>query len=108
MLFVFRTLHGAAAANISTAQARVADVTPRTARKNGLIEQLRLRLHCRSVHRRSLSVHGLAALIWLAAGLAALNFVLALAWLKETRKLDTVRPERSIHPGHSSAWPSTP
>ena len=53
-----------------------------------------------------LSVHGLAAPIWFAAGLAALNFVLALAWLKETRKPDTVRPERRFTLPHSSAWPS--
>jgi len=45
-----------------------------------------------------LSVYGLAAPIWAAAALSAINFVLAVVWLRETRKPDTVRPKRSIHP----------
>lgn len=101
MLFVFRTLHGAAAANISTAQACVADVTTpeNRAKGMGLIgAAFGFGFTVGPFIGGELSVHGLAAPIWFAAALAALNFVLALMWLKETRKPDTVRPERSIHP----------
>jgi len=101
MLFIFRTLHGAAAANISTAQACVADVTSpaNRAKGMGLIgAAFGFGFTVGPFIGGELSVHGLSAPIWFAAGLAALNFVLALAWLKETRKPETVRPERSIHP----------
>ncbi|NCG21889.1 MAG: MFS transporter, partial [Rhodobacterales bacterium] len=36
MLFLFRTLHGASAANISTAQAYVADITDKDSRSKGM------------------------------------------------------------------------
>lgn len=101
MLFVFRILHGAAAANISTAQACVADVTTpeNRAKGMGLIgAAFGFGFTVGPFIGGELSVHGLAAPIWFAAGLAAINLLLALVWLKETRKPDTVRPERSIHP----------
>ena len=110
MLFVFRTLHGAAAANISTAQACVADVTTpeNRAKGMGLIgAAFGFGFTVGPFIGGELSVHGLAAPIWFAAGLAALNFVLALAWPRRpqarhcsTRTLDS--------PPHSSAWPSIP
>jgi len=101
MLFVFRTLHGAAAANISTAQACVADVTSLENRAKGMGmigAAFGLGFTVGPFVGGELSVHGLAAPIWFAAGLSLLNFVLAVLWLKETRKPDTKRPERSIHP----------
>jgi DHA1 family tetracycline resistance protein-like MFS transporter len=101
MLFVFRTLHGAAAANISTAQACVADVTKpeNRAKGMGLIgAAFGFGFTVGPFIGGELSVHGLAAPIWFAASLSALNFVAAVFWLKETRKADTKRPKRSIHP----------
>jgi DHA1 family tetracycline resistance protein-like MFS transporter len=101
MLFVFRTLHGAAAANISTAQACVADVTKpeNRAKGMGLIgAAFGFGFTVGPFLGGELSVHGLAAPIWFAAGLSALNFLAAVVWLKETRKADTQRPQRSIHP----------
>lgn len=101
LLFVFRTLHGAAAANISTAQACVADVTTleNRAKGMGLIgAAFGIGFTVGPFVGGELSVHGLEAPIWFAAGLSLLNFVLAVMWLKETRKPDTKRHERSIHP----------
>jgi len=92
MLFVFRTLHGAAAANISTAQACVADVTTpeNRAKGMGLIgAAFGFGFTVGPFLGGELSVHGLAAPIWFAAALSALNFVAAVVWLKETRKADT-------------------
>jgi len=101
LLFVFRTLHGAAAANISTAQACVADTTTseNRAKGMGLIgAAFGVGFTLGPFIGGELSVHGLAAPIWFAAALSALNFVLAVVWLKETRNPDTERPKRSIHP----------
>ena len=105
LLFLFRTLHGAAAANISTAQACVADVTSPENRAKGMGmigAAFGFGFTVGPFIGGELSVHGLAAPIWFAAGLAALNFILAFFWLKETRKPDTKRLERSIHP--ASFW----
>lgn len=101
LLFVFRGLHGAAAANISTAQACVADVTTpeNRAKGMGLIgAAFGFGFTVGPFIGGELSVHGLAAPIWFAAGLSAINLFLAFIWLKETRNPDTTRPERSISP----------
>ena len=101
MLFVFRTLPGGSGQHLD-GPACVADVTTPENRAKGMgLIGAAFGFGFTFVGPfigGELSVHGLAAPIWFAAGLAALNFVLALAWLKETRKPDTVRPERSIHP----------
>ena len=101
LLFIFRTLHGAAAANISTAQACVADVTTKENRAMGMGmigAAFGFGFTVGPFIGGELSVYGLAAPIWLAAGLSLLNWVIAFFWLKETRRTDTVRHQRSIHP----------
>jgi MFS family permease len=88
LLFLFRTLHGAAAANISTAQAYVADVTtPETrARGMGLIgASFGVGFTLGPWIGGELSVFGYEAPILLAAGLSALNFVWVLLRLPESR-----------------------
>ena len=103
-LFLFRTLHGLFAANISTAQAYMADITPPEdrAKAMGMIgAAFGLGFTLGPWMGGELSVHGLAAPIWLAAGLGALNFLLASAILPESRDPATVsaRCPRPIHPG---------
>ncbi|MCB9780742.1 MAG: MFS transporter [Alphaproteobacteria bacterium] len=88
MLFLFRTLHGASAANISTAQAAVADLTPpeKRAMGMGLIgAAFGVGFTLGPWLGGELSRWGHATPIWLAAGLSALNFLLALFLLPETR-----------------------
>lgn len=88
-LFVFRTLGGLFAANVSTAQAVVADVTSGKdrARGMGLIgAAFGIGFSIGPWVGGELSRAGLAAPIWLAAGLSALNFVWAFARLPETRR----------------------
>lgn len=106
-LFLFRTLHGAAAANISTAQAAVADLTPpdKRAMGMGLIgAAFGVGFTVGPWLGGELSVYGYATPIWVAAGLSALNFVLALVLLPETRPAEarsTTDPtlrKRSIRP----------
>ena len=101
LLFVFRILHGAAAANISTAQACVADVTTaeNRAKGMGLIgAAFGVGFTIGPLIGGEMSVYGLAAPIWLAAGLSAFNWVVAFFWLKETQQPDTERHVRSIQP----------
>ena len=86
-LFLFRALHGLAAANISTAQAYVADVTegPDRARGMGLIgAAFGVGFSFGPAIGGLLSPYGLSVPIWLAAGLSALNFVWAFARLPES------------------------
>ncbi len=89
-MFLWRTLHGAAAANIGAAQAYVADVTtPETrARGMGLIgASFGLGFTLGPMIGGVLSAKiDLTAPIWLAAGLSALNFVWALLRLPESRR----------------------
>ncbi len=89
-LFVFRTLHGAAAANISTAQAAVADLTtPETRAKGmGLIgAAFGVGFTVGPFLGGELSRGGNTELpIWVAAGLSAFNLLLAAALLPETRR----------------------
>jgi DHA1 family tetracycline resistance protein-like MFS transporter len=99
MLFVFRTLNGAFAANISTAQACVADVTSPTdrARGMGLIgAAFGIGFTIGPAIGAGMSYFGPAAPFWFAAALAAINFVWALARLPETR-----RPGVKSHEGRS-------
>jgi DHA1 family tetracycline resistance protein-like MFS transporter len=101
MLFVFRALHGAAAANISTAQACVADLTTpeNRAKGMGLIgAAFGFGFTVGPFIGGELSVYGYAVPIWVAAGLAALNLVLAIFMLPETRSPDTKRVERTLDP----------
>lgn len=102
-LFVFRTLHGVFAANISTAQAYMADITrpEDRARAMGMIgAAFGLGFTLGPWLGGELSVRGLAAPIWLASGLGALNFVLAVILLPESRdtSVPSSRPPRSISP----------
>lgn len=104
-LFLFRTLHGMATANISTAQACVADLTPpdKRAMGMGLIgAAFGVGFTVGPLIGGELSVFGYAAPIWAAAGLSALNFVLALVLLPETRPAEptgTPFRRRSVRPG---------
>ncbi|MBK9649368.1 MAG: MFS transporter, partial [Deltaproteobacteria bacterium] len=95
MLFMFRTLHGVFAANISVAQAYIADVTTPENRAKGmgmLGAAFGLGFTIGPWLGGELSVFGLAAPIWAAAALSAINFVLALALLPEPpAKADRVR-----------------
>ncbi len=103
-LFLFRTLHGMATANISTAQACVADITPpeKRAMGMGLIgASFGVGFTVGPLIGGELSAFGYDAPIWAAAGLSALNFVVALFLLPETKKpsAETNVRRRSIHPG---------
>jgi DHA1 family tetracycline resistance protein-like MFS transporter len=101
LLFVFRALHGAAAANISTAQACVADVTSTENRAKGMGmigAAFGFGFTVGPFIGGELSVVSLSTPIWVAAGLSLVNFVLAVFLLKETRDPNTERPTRSIHP----------
>lgn len=97
MLYVFRTLHGACAANIGAAQAYVADVTsgPDRARGMGLVgASFGLGFTLGPLLGGALSGFGLAAPIWAAAALSAVNFVWAFLRLPESR------PPGSSAPSH--------
>ena len=102
MLFLFRTLHGVATANISTAQAAVADVTPpeKRAMGMGLIgAAFGVGFTVGPVVGGELSTFGMSVPIWVAAGLSALNFALAFFLLPETRKPGVGhRRERPLNP----------
>ncbi len=101
LLFLFRTLHGMFAANISTAQAYVADVTrPEDRAKGmGLIgAAFGVGFSLGPWVGGELSTFGLSAPIWLAAGLSAVNFLLALVLLPESRKRSGEHHPRPLHP----------
>jgi DHA1 family tetracycline resistance protein-like MFS transporter len=102
LLFLWRFLNGACAANISTAQACVADVTSpeNRAKGMGLIgASFGLGFTFGPIIGGELSYFGHSAPIWFAAGLAAVNFVWALFALPETRKPGSAAAsERSIDP----------
>jgi len=88
LLFVFRTLNGMCAANISTAQAYVADVTTpeNRARGMGLIgASFGVGLSLGPWIGGELSQFGYVVPIWAAAALAAINFVWAYLKLPESR-----------------------
>jgi MFS family permease len=101
MLFLFRTLHGAMTANISTAQACMADLTTpeNRAKGMGLIgAAFGIGFTLGPFIGGELAQHSLTLPLWIAAGLSAVNFLLALAWLPETRHPGSVRTDRSISP----------
>jgi DHA1 family tetracycline resistance protein-like MFS transporter len=121
-LFTFRVLHGAMTANISTAQAAVADVTPpdKRAMGMGLIGAafgvgftvgpwlggelthsgiaVTLSEAASSLLGGAIEVNRYAVPIWLAASLSLLNFVLALVLFPETRKTDSTTRPRPLNP----------
>jgi MFS family permease len=97
MLFVARFLHGAFAANISTAQAYVADVTrpEDRARGMGLIgASFGVGFTLGPWVGGELSVWGMTAPIWLACALSSINFVWALFGLPESTTARTRHPRR--------------
>jgi DHA1 family tetracycline resistance protein-like MFS transporter len=102
MLFLFRGLHGMCAANISTAQAYVADVTTpeNRARGMGLIgASFGLGFSLGPWLGGELSAFGLVVPIWTAAGLSALNFAWALFGLPESRPVgDRATARRPLDP----------
>ncbi len=101
MLFLFRTLHGAMTANISTAQACMADLTTpeNRAKGMGLIgAAFGVGFTLGPFIGGELGKTSLSLPLWVAAGLSAINFLLALMWLPETRHPASIRSERSISP----------
>jgi DHA1 family tetracycline resistance protein-like MFS transporter len=97
MLFLFRTLNGLFAANISTAQACVADVTTpeNRARGMGLIgASFGIGFTLGPAIGAGMSYFGNAAPFWFAAALSAVNFVWALWGLPETRRPGAASHER--------------
>lgn len=101
MLFLFRGLHGACAANVSTAQAAVADLTPpdKRAMGMGLIgAAFGVGFTVGPFIGGELSQFGYSTPIWLAAAMSAVNCLLAIWLLPETRKPDSTRRPRPIHP----------
>jgi multidrug resistance protein len=102
LLFLFRTLHGAAAANLSTAQACVADLTTpeNRAKGMGLIgAAFGVGFTVGPFIGGELSrFGGHATPIWFAAGLSAVNLVLALWLLPETRRPGSRTRPRPVDP----------
>jgi DHA1 family tetracycline resistance protein-like MFS transporter len=101
MLFLFRTLHGFCSANISTAQAYVADVTEGKdrARGMGLIgAAFGVGFSFGPLLGGQLSRFGLAAPIWVAAALSLLNAVWVAARLPESRRKAESGHRKSIDP----------
>lgn len=100
-LFVFRTLHGAMTANISIAQACVADLTTpeNRAKGMGLIGAgFGLGFTIGPFLGGELSQISLSTPLWLAAGLSAVNFLLAVVFLPETRHAGSTAHHRPINP----------
>jgi DHA1 family tetracycline resistance protein-like MFS transporter len=101
LLFLFRGLHGACAANISTAQAVVADLTTpeNRAAGMGLIgAAFGIGFTVGPFLGGELAQFGYSVPIWVAAAMSAVNFVLALVLLPETRKPDSTTRPRPIAP----------
>ena len=101
LLFVFRTLHGAFAANISTAQACIADLTTpeNRAMGMGLIgAAFGVGFTVGPFIGGELAVFGLAVPIWVAAGLSLFNLVLAYYMLPETRHAHSTTRPRPLSP----------
>lgn len=103
-LFVFRGLHGAATANISTAQAAMADLTTpeNRARGMGLIgAAFGVGFTLGPWMGGELSRFGYAVPIMVAAGLSMLNLLLAALLLPETRPVASAAPrhaDRTLDP----------
>lgn len=102
LLFLFRTLHGACAANISTAQAAMADLTPPDMRAMGMGligAAFGVGFSLGPWMGGELSRFGFTTPIWVAAALSAFNLLLAIFLLPETRGM---RPEGAGPGGHSA------
>jgi MFS transporter, DHA1 family, tetracycline resistance protein len=121
-LFFFRALHGAMTANISTAQAAVADVTPAEKRAMGmgligaafgvgftvgpwLGGELTAPHFAASLSEwltvtagTAIEVNRFALPIWVAAGLSVCNFALALVVFPETRREGSKTRPRPLNP----------
>jgi len=101
MLFLARGLHGIFAANISTAQAYIADITPPDKRAMGMGmigAAFGLGFTVGPWIGGELSTYSYTLPIWVAAGLSAINFLLALAILPESLDLSKGKPERGPKP----------
>jgi len=102
LLFVFRTLNGACAANIATAQAYVADMTTpeNRARGMGMIgASFGVGLSLGPWMGGELSQFGYVVPIWAAAALSGVNLIWA--WFRLPESLDRTggnRPRRTIDP----------
>lgn len=100
-LFAFRALHGLFAANISVAQAIIADTTTPENRAKGMGmigAAFGLGFTAGPFIGGELSVYGLAVPIAAAAALQAFNFLLALVILPETRTGTAPSRHRPINP----------
>jgi MFS transporter, DHA1 family, tetracycline resistance protein len=116
-LFVFRILHGAMTANISTAQAAVADITPpeKRAMGMGLIgAAFGVGFTVGPFMGGELTAPGIAAAlsdllggveinryavpIWVAAGMSAVNLLMTAVLLPETRRPDSTTRPRTLNP----------
>jgi DHA1 family tetracycline resistance protein-like MFS transporter len=98
-LFVFRGLHGAAAANISTAQAYVADVTTPEERAMGMGligASFGVGFTLGPLVGGVLAQYGLAVPFFLAAGLSAANFLWAVFGLPESRPVGAAASARRV------------
>lgn len=103
-LVVLRALHGVCAANIGTAQAYVADVTEGKDRAKGMGmigAAFGVGFTVGPFVGGVLSSYSLAAPIWLAAALAAINLVWVVARLPESRRPDASSEAhaRTLNPG---------
>ena len=98
LIIVSRVFAGICGANITVAQACIADVTPpeERSKKMGLIGMafgLGF-IFGPVIGWASMKMFGQTGPGWVAAGLCAANFLLALAILPETRKPDSLAPQR--------------
>jgi multidrug resistance protein len=101
MLFLWRSLHGMMTANVSTAQACMADLTTRENRAKGMGligAAFGIGFTIGPFIGGEMARFGYAAPIWLAAGLSAANLLCAWRWLPETRRPDAAPTSRSIDP----------
>lgn len=101
MLFLFRTLHGVMTANISTAQACMADITTpeNRAKGMGLIGAgFGIGFTLGPFIGGVLAKDSLTLPLWIAAGLSFVNFLLAVVILPETRKPGSLSMHRKISP----------
>ena len=102
LLFIVRFLHGACAANISTAQAYVADITTPANRTRGMGligAAFGVGFTLGPWVGGELATFGLAVPIWVAAGLSAFNFVWAFFGISESRPpSDRVASVRTVDP----------
>jgi predicted MFS family arabinose efflux permease len=100
-LYLFRALHGLSAANISAAQAYVADVTDGKDRAKGMGmigAAFGVGFSVGPLVGGQLSRWSFTAPIWLAAGLSLLNLVWVVARLPESRRGGGVTEGKTLNP----------